>query len=95
MSIFICPGFHLPELTQCLLQQLLFPANSSLSLSEKIRVFPATKYTALSPLHIMQDLIDTYGQPPVASPILFIGFSAGVIGARGAAWGWQARGRSS
>lgn len=89
MSIFICPGFHLPELTQYFLQQLLLSANSSLCLSEKIRIFSATKYTALSPLHIMQDLIDTYGQPPVAPPILFIGFSAGVIGAMSAAWGWQ------
>jgi hypothetical protein len=92
MSIFICPGFHLPELTQCFLQELILCTNSNLDLSEKIRIFPAPSYTALSPIHITQNLIDTYGQPPKAPPIVFISFSAGVIGALGAAWGWQLRG---
>ena len=89
MSIFICPGFHLPELTQCLLQDLLVSANFSLNFSEKIRIFPARSYTALSSLHIIRNLLDTYGPPLAAPPIVFIGFSAGVIGALGAAWEWQ------
>lgn len=90
MSIFICPGFHLPQLTQYLLQDLeLFSPNSSLNLLGNTRIFPAQSYTALSALHITQDLIAAYGQPSQAAPIVFISFSAGVVGAIGAAWGWQ------
>lgn len=89
MSIIICPGFHLPELTQCLLQELLLVADSSLNLLENTHIFPAQSYTALSAIHIIQDLVGTYGQPIEAAPVAFISFSAGVIGAIGAAWGWQ------
>ncbi len=89
MSIFICPGFHLPQLTQCLLQDLLSSANKSVTLAGNIRIFSAKSYTAISPLHILQDLTETYGLPWQAEPIVFIGFSAGVIGALGAAWGWK------
>ncbi len=88
MSIIICPGFHLPELTQCLLQELLLVADSSLNLLENTHI-PAQSYTALSAMHIIQDLMETYGQPVEAAPITFISFSAGVIGAIGAAWGWE------
>ncbi len=91
MSIFICPGFNLPQYTQSLLQELL-AANSSSNLIEKTNVFPAQSYTAISALHIIQNLIDTYGQPLEAAPVVFISFSAGVVGAMGAAWGWQLMG---
>lgn len=89
MSIFICPGLHLPQLTHCLLQELSLSATTNSIKSENIRIFPAQNYTTLSLLHIVQNLLTTYGQPEKAAPIVFISFSAGVIGALGAAWGWQ------
>ncbi len=92
MSIFICPGFHLPQMTQYFLQELSLSVNSTFKLSVNTRVFPAESYTTLSAIHILQDLIKTYGQPHQATPLLFIGFSAGVIGALGAAYGWELRG---
>ncbi len=92
MSIFICPGFHLPQLTQCFLQELLISANSTFNLLENTRVFPAQNYTVISALHILQDLVETYGQPPRTAPIVFIGFSAGVMGAIASAWGWELMG---
>ena len=88
MSIFICPGFHLPQLTQSFLQELSL-SNSNSILSVNIRIFKSENYTALSAIHILQDLIKAYGQPHQATPVLFISFSAGVLGALGAAWGWE------
>ena len=88
MSIFICPGFHLPQLTQSFLQELSL-SNSNSTLTVNIRVFKVRNYTSLSAIHILQDLIKAYGQPHQATPVLFISFSAGVVGALGAAWGWQ------
>lgn len=88
MSIFICPGFHLPQLTQSFLQELSL-SNSDSILSVNTRTFKSKSYTAISAVHILQDLIKAYGQPRQATPVLFISFSAGVLGALGAAWGWQ------
>lgn len=88
MSIFICPGFHLPQLTQSFLQELSL-SNSNSTLSVNARIFNAESYTALSAIHILQDLTKAYGQPCQASPVLFVSFSAGVLGALGAAWGWE------
>lgn len=89
MSIFICPGFHSPQLTQSFLQELLFSINSASNLAINVSIFTAESYTALSAIHILHDLIKTYGQPRQAAPVLFISFSAGVLGALGAAWGWE------
>jgi len=52
-------------------------------------VFPSHDYTVLSAPHILQFLGDRLGNPQTASPIVFISFSAGVVGAIAAAWGWQ------
>ncbi|MBW4664417.1 MAG: hypothetical protein KME01_09490 [Chroococcus sp. CMT-3BRIN-NPC107] len=89
MNIFICPGFHLPELTRCFLQELSLSADLTSTISENILTFSVKNYTPLSSLHILQNLLTTYGQPAKAAPIVFISFSAGVIGALGAAWGWE------
>ena len=89
MNICICPGFHSPQLTQSFLQELSLSVNSNSSLSVNTRIFTEKSYTALSAIHILQDLTKTYGQPHQATPVLFISFSAGVIGALGAAWGWE------
>jgi hypothetical protein len=89
MNICICPGFHSPQLTQSFLQELSLSVNSTSTLSVNTRTFIAKSYTVLSAIHILQDLTKTYGQPHQATPVLFISFSAGVIGALSAAWGWQ------
>ena len=88
MSIFICPGFHLPQLTQSFLQELSL-SNSKSILPVNTRIYNSRLYTTVSAVHILQDLIKAYGQPRQATPVLFISFSAGVLGALGAAWGWQ------
>ena len=88
MSIFICPGFHLPQLTQSFLQELSLSNSKSIS-PVNTRIYNSRLYTTVSAVHILQDLIKAYGQPRQATPVLFISFSAGVLGALGAAWGWQ------
>jgi hypothetical protein len=68
MSIFICPGFHLPQLTQSFLQELSL-SNSNSILPVNTRIFNVKTYTALSAIHILQDLIKAYGQPRQAAPV--------------------------
>ncbi len=94
MSVIICPGIHGPELTQSFLEGLksLFSNRSNFSHSGNILIFPAQDYAALSAFDILQFLHECLGSPQEASPILFISFSAGVVGAIGAAWGWQLMG---
>jgi hypothetical protein len=90
MSIVICPGIHAPELTQEWLEGLesLSSNGSKFSNSRNILVVPTQNYATLSAFHILQFLQANQGRPP-ESPIVFISFSAGVVGAIGAAWGWQ------
>ncbi len=79
MTIIICPGIHSPELNQEFLEQLQWqPAN--------LLIFPAQDYPAYSAIHILQFLRQS--RLPL-SPVVFISFSAGAVGAIGAAWGWQ------
>lgn len=91
MNVFICPGIHSPELTQSFARELepLLSANSSLNISGNLRIFAVEGYKNLSALHILQFLQECYGNPRRALPIILIGFSAGNVGAIGAAWGWQ------
>ncbi len=92
MSVVICPGIHGPGLTKGLLADLesRFPNGSNLSNSENILVVSAPdRYSPLSALHILQFLQARLGIPSTTSPVVFIGFSAGVVGAIGAAWVWQ------
>ncbi len=88
MRIVVCPGIHAPKLTQEFLQGLQgedWRANAFSQL--EILLFPTQKYPAISAFHILQFLCVDRLVPP--SPIIFISFSAGVVGAIGAAWGWQ------
>lgn len=92
MSVVICPGIHGPGLTKELLADLesRFPNGSNLSNSENILVVSAPdRYSPLSALHILQFLQARLGIPSTTSPVVFIGFSAGVVGVIGAAWVWQ------
>ncbi len=96
MIVVICPGIHDPELTQSFLaglksemgKQSLW-SDSSNSTSRKLLIFPTQDYPALSSFHIMHFLRDRTEGVPLESPLIFLSFSAGVVGAIGAAWGWQ------
>jgi hypothetical protein len=89
MSIVICPGVHAPELTQEFIQGL----NATSSYVNNFLVFPTHDYTVLSPLHILQFLQSQLGDPQQSSPaVVFIAFSAGVVGAITAASLWQSLG---
>ncbi len=74
MNVIICPGIHAPELTDSFL--------ASLSLEHHHLVFPANQYPAYSSWHIAHWLQQ---QILVSEELLFITFSAGVVGGIGAA----------
>jgi hypothetical protein len=103
MSVIICPGVHSPELTQEFLEGI----GTSLDL-QQVRIFPAEYLPPYSPLHILNflgvsqfDPVDPEGHglqlqhctwKPFWKPLLLIGFSAGVVGAMGAAQVFQSMG---
>ena len=88
--VVICPGIHDEALTQgfVLGLQLLLSNSSTPENSENILIFPGKEILALSGLHIVQFLREHLSDR-LKSPVIFIGFSAGVVGAIGAAWEWQ------
>lgn len=81
MKIVICPGMHPPELTE------QFVASLGRS-EEEFLMFPSDRLPVYSPQHILEFLSDT----PRSTPLIFIGFSAGVVGAIAAANRWQTGG---
>lgn len=101
MSVIICPGIHDRDLTQSFLQELRLDSPTPLSgksQSVDILIFPAQDYPAYSAFHILQ-FLDSSGVKPLDRgksplPLVFISFSAGVVGAIGAAWAWQGLGGS-
>ena len=96
MGIVICPGIHDRVLTQQFIQRLLQAVDATTLRPEALLVFPAERYPAYSGLHVLRFLHKQLSRhdPDQAldQPLLFIGFSAGVVGAMGAAIGWQAMG---
>ena len=91
MSIIICPGFHGPELTESFLEGL-FEDWRKLEESGDLLIFPAEAYPPCSAIDIFNFLCTA--KPPTSengteAGLLFISFSAGVVGAIGAAWGWR------
>lgn len=86
MSVIICPGVHSPELTQEFLEGI----GKLLDLNQ-VDVFPTRQFPAYSALHILKFLNvrraaqGFQSQPNRLNPIVLIGFSAGVVGAIGAA----------
>lgn len=87
MSVLICPGIHPPEFTQSFLYSLQPPGNPTYC--SNWLVFPTQDYPAYSAIDILRFLKKNIGNPAQASPVLFISFSAGVVGAMGAAIAWQ------
>ncbi|NJK38536.1 MAG: hypothetical protein HC835_13195 [Oscillatoriales cyanobacterium RM2_1_1] len=91
MVVVICPGVHGPDLTDQFLQGLradLNSSDSSLTWNPWLTV-PTEDYPAYSGPDLLRFLQQNL---PQGSPITLIGFSAGVVGATGAAWGWQQTG---
>ena len=100
MNIIICPGIHKLELTRGFLEGLQWRGNEHLSGDGQIGnvwIFPTQEYPAYSAVCILQFLeecrLKTLSDPSTELPVIFISFSAGVVGAIGAAWGWQLLGR--
>lgn len=91
MSVIICAGIHAPQLTQNFVEGLgtRLSNDASSSYLRNILIFPAQNFLALGTFQIVQFLRARLGEPQKTSPLVFISFSAGVVGAIGAAWGWQ------
>ena len=90
MNVIICPGIHEHSLTQSFIKNLINTISDS-SLNQKsvnILEFPANNLSALSGFHIWQFLRDNLASE-LESPVVFISFSAGVVGAIAAASLWQ------
>ena len=88
-KIIICPGIHSSQLTDNFIQSLESFDNFTLT---NYLVFPTTKYSAYSPLQIREFLNQNLEQPSSSISLLFIAFSAGVVGAIGVANLWQLSG---
>lgn len=79
----ICPGIHEKKLTNKFIE-------NALNNLETILVFPADKYPAYSGFHILNFLQEKSVNK--SEKLVIISFSAGVVGAINAAWGWQLQG---
>jgi hypothetical protein len=90
MSVIICPGIHESALTESFISALLElnSDNSTYSNPVKLLNVPTDGFLALSGFHIVQFLSDRLSNK-LESPLVFISFSAGVVGAITAAYSWQ------
>jgi len=93
MEVAICPGIHNPKLTEEFLRALSsqwghrdYVESPSVT---PVRVFPTQDYPAYSAIDILHFLCS---QESAGKSLIFVSFSAGVVGAIGAAWGWQGLG---
>ncbi|MBW4541633.1 MAG: hypothetical protein KME43_21175 [Myxacorys chilensis ATA2-1-KO14] len=82
MKIVICPGMHSSELTEKFVASLDRP-------EEEFLIFPSDRSPVYSPKHVLEFL---QSRTPRSTPLIFIGFSAGVVGAIAAAHQWHTQG---
>ncbi|MBC6420037.1 MAG: hypothetical protein GDA44_15365 [Prochloron sp. SP5CPC1] len=87
MVVVLCPGIHSPQLSQGFLASLA--QSQTQDLFNNWLVFPATEYPPYSPLAVLTFLKKNV---TLENEVLFISFSAGVVGAMGAALLWQMQG---
>lgn len=89
MNIIICPGMHKAELTTSFISGLseFNPDIFSCLSSVKILIYPGEGLKTLSSLHVLSFLFEKIED--VKSPVVFISFSAGVVGGLQAAYLWQ------
>ncbi|WP_066377848.1 hypothetical protein [Anabaena sp. CA = ATCC 33047] len=90
MTIIICPGIHEADLTESFISECWGGLTTDIFSQERenILVAPVPGVLAVSSLHILQFVRDRL-HSSLESPVIFISFSAGVVGAIGAAWQWQ------
>ncbi|WP_375468726.1 hypothetical protein [uncultured Nostoc sp.] len=97
MSIIICPGIHESNLTESFKVGLLdMVSNGAIAYNAaNILIYPGKDVLVLSAFHILEFLRVSVAHrryrlgDQLKSPIIFISFSAGVVGAIGAAHLWQ------
>ncbi|MDX2243130.1 MAG: hypothetical protein NW224_20815 [Leptolyngbyaceae cyanobacterium bins.302] len=88
-AIVLCPGFHAATLTQAFLAQLatIVPSRA------KVLVFPSDRrpvYSIPDILYFLYERLNAeWHRPWLKVPVVFVGFSAGVVGAMGAALAWE------
>ncbi|MGH7998281.1 MAG: hypothetical protein ACREPR_02310, partial [Brasilonema sp.] len=86
MTVIICPGIHDSRLTDRFVQAL---EQQSCRLGDYL-VVPTDNYPVFSALHLLQFLQQRFALKDSRSrSLIFISFSAGVVGAIGAALAWQ------
>ncbi|WP_017654109.1 hypothetical protein [Fortiea contorta] len=90
MNIIICPGIHEPELTESFVSGWLDRRLEIFMASTPVNIFiyPGRDCLTLSAVNIVEFLGDRLKQRQ-KSPVMFISFSAGVVGAIVAASWWQ------
>jgi hypothetical protein len=81
-TVIICPGIHDRTLTQEFLLDLAWP-------EENLLVVPTRDCPPYSAVSMGQWVRDRLS---LEEPTIWLAFSAGVVGAIGAAWGWQLAG---
>jgi hypothetical protein len=91
MRLVICPGIHDPKLTDRFLAGLSEVwerevDRQNTQTSYPVMIFPAHKHPPFSALDILHFLCS---QELTGESLVFVSFSAGVVGAIGAAWMWQ------
>jgi hypothetical protein len=99
MAVVIIAGIHDQRLTESFVSQL-FSDTLSRCQSGNLLIFPTQDYPAYSGLDIFNYLCSqsqaisnqSFEANSVKLPLVFICFSAGVVGAIAAAWMWQAAG---
>lgn len=105
-AIILCPGIHDPHLTDDFMNGLVQTEPNLYPFSNWL-VFPTDQYPAYSPFDILNFIYNSiltrsnsftgfhlYQNRPIEVPLIFMSFSAGVVGAIGAAWAWQQQGGS-
>jgi hypothetical protein len=93
MYLVICPGIHEPGITTSFLDGVMGQAPIELVHQIVPVLIPTAQVPPFSAPHILQ-FLQQYLAAAVPDdwqqkPIVFLGFSAGVVGASGASWGWQ------
>jgi hypothetical protein len=89
MSVVICPGIHSPYITESFIKNIQTDIEQ---IKSDWLIFPTQDYPSYSPMAIYQWLEKYYFSPSQAPALLFITFSAGVVGGIGAALTWHMRG---
>lgn len=84
----VCPGVHSPQLTESFLAAVELDRVGT----GRICLIPGDRQPVYSPLHGLSVLQHRLGAPWAAPPVLFLGFSAGVVSLAAIAPLWQALG---